>query len=95
MTGLGMIVLYLGYAVIYWAIQSFQGNSQDSFISYLIPGAPTNSGGSSQSTSPAGTPPGVKGPVGANGQTIPVPNTPADQKSAVKIPPGVTGPMTG
>lgn len=66
MTGLGMIVLYIGYAALYWAIESFQGNDQQSFISYLVPFAPQTPsdvgavGTKTSNSTPAPTPADVK-----------------------------------
>ena len=37
MMGVGMIVMYLGYAIIYWGVNAIQSKSQPSFVSYLIP----------------------------------------------------------
>ena len=52
MTGIGLLLIYLGYAIIYWSLNSIQGNQQDSFAKYLFPFAP-------QSTTPSGTGPGT------------------------------------
>ena len=71
MSGLGIIVMYVGYAVIYWALQAFQGNSQDSFISYILPFAPKNPG---VTTIPA---------AGGGSNSTPAP-APADTKAAAK-----------
>jgi hypothetical protein len=35
--GLGMIVAFLGYAILYWGIQSLQGNTQDPFVKSILP----------------------------------------------------------
>lgn len=37
MTGIGLILVAIGYAIVYWGIQAIQGNQQDSFISYVFP----------------------------------------------------------
>ena len=83
--GLGMIVMYVGYAILFWTIQAFQGNSQDSFTSYLLPFAPKN--------------PGVAtlGSLGGGSNSTPAP-TPADTKAASKAtpaPPTTKAPGSG
>jgi hypothetical protein len=37
MTGVGLFMISLGYAIVYWGIQAIQGNPQGSFVSYLFP----------------------------------------------------------
>lgn len=55
--GIGLILTYLGYAICYWALRAIQGESQDSFGSYLFPTAKTTGGGGSTSPpTPAGSP---------------------------------------
>jgi hypothetical protein len=57
MTALGLFLMYLGYAVLYWGWNGIQGKSQDSFASYLIPSAPNpkTSGGGGQATASSPT----------------------------------------
>ncbi len=75
--GLGLIVSYIGYAVLYWTIQAFQGNSQDSFTSYLLPFVPKNPGVATLGS----------GSGGGGSNSTPAP-TPADIKTASKAPTG-------
>lgn len=68
MTGIGLFLIYLGYAVIYWSLRAIQGESQDSFITYLYPSA-NKSGGGSQNASPptpAGSPANTKAAANAS-----------------------------
>lgn len=37
MAGIGLVVMYLGYAMAYWALQSIQGKPQTHFVTYLLP----------------------------------------------------------
>lgn len=37
MTGIGLFLGYLGYAICFWAWEGINGNSQDPFIDYLLP----------------------------------------------------------
>lgn len=39
MTAIGLFVFFLGYAVLYWGLQAVQGNSQQSFVTYIVPWA--------------------------------------------------------
>ena len=86
MMGLGIVVMYLGYAILYWAIEAIQGNSQDSLSSYIIPFAPKNPG--------VATIPIIGGGSAASAKTP----APADTKTAAKttapvaiVPPTVQG----
>lgn len=74
MTGLGLILLQIGYAVVYWGLQAIQGNSQDSFVSYVLPFA------SKYPTMPAPTSPAKSSSSsgnnsGAGSQSSPPPRT--------------------
>lgn len=79
MTGIGIILIYLGYAIYYWALNAIQGKSQDSFAHYILPFAPKQSAGFS---------PNVSGNVASTGgspsATPPAPGAPAATKSATK-----------
>lgn len=58
MTGLGLILIQLGYAVVYWGLQAIQGNPQDNFVSYILPFAskyPTQPASQSGSGNKSGT----------------------------------------
>jgi uncharacterized membrane protein YdbT with pleckstrin-like domain len=81
MSGIGLIVSYLGYAVLYWALQSFQGNQQSSFISYILPFAPKD-GGTDMLATLGDSTPGLK-------STTPSKNPPANP------PPGSNGNLPG
>lgn len=35
--GFGLMIAYLGYAILYWGVEAIQGKPQDSFASYLLP----------------------------------------------------------
>lgn len=37
MTGIGLFLIALGYAIVYWGVHAIQGKSQGSFVSYLFP----------------------------------------------------------
>lgn len=37
MTGVGLFMVALGYAIVYWGVQAIQGHTQGSFVSYLFP----------------------------------------------------------
>lgn len=37
MSGIGLVVSYIGYCILYWALQSIQGKTQPSFAKYLFP----------------------------------------------------------
>lgn len=37
MTAIGLLLAFFGYAIIYWALNAIQGNSQQSFITYVFP----------------------------------------------------------
>lgn len=50
MTGIGIIILYWGYACVSWGVNAFQGNSQSPFVSQIFPFA------QSTATSPSSTP---------------------------------------
>lgn len=79
MTGIGVFLVYLGYSVTYWALQSMQKNAQPSFIYYLFPLAPKNQRGvataggistpSNPSPAPADTKKTQKAPTGKLPQT--------------------------
>ena len=59
MTAIGLFSMFLGYCLIYWALQAFEGNQQDSFVTYIFPGAnpgQTPAPGSSTANPPSGSP---------------------------------------
>jgi hypothetical protein len=35
--GLGLIIMYIGYAIIYWGVNAIQGKRQDTFVTYILP----------------------------------------------------------
>ena len=37
MTGLGLMVAFIGYCIVYWGIQAIQLNDQPPFMSYIAP----------------------------------------------------------
>lgn len=37
MTGVGLLLIVLGYAIVYWGVQAIQGKPQGSFVSYVFP----------------------------------------------------------
>lgn len=37
MTGIGLILIAIGYSITYWGVQALEGHSQGSFVSYLFP----------------------------------------------------------
>lgn len=39
MIGIGILTMFIGYAIIYWAINAFEGKSQNPFITYIFPWA--------------------------------------------------------
>jgi hypothetical protein len=63
MMGIGIFLLYLGYAVFYWGLNSMEKKPQDSFITYLFPFA--SGGGGTVSPSPDG----AASPTGNSGNT--------------------------
>lgn len=34
---LGLILILLGYSVLYWGFQAIQGKSQPGFVTYILP----------------------------------------------------------
>jgi hypothetical protein len=37
MTGIGLFLGAISYAIIYWGVQAVQGNHQGTFMSYVFP----------------------------------------------------------
>lgn len=37
MAGVGLLIAFIGYAVLYYGVNAIQGNSQGSFVSYVFP----------------------------------------------------------
>lgn len=67
MAGIGLLVSYLGYAVVYWALESIQGNAQPSFSNYLFPFTKKNT--SKDNLAKVIQFPGNGGPPGTQGPT--------------------------
>lgn len=40
MTGIGILLIFLGYATATWGVNSIQGNKQAPFVSQIFPFAP-------------------------------------------------------
>lgn len=88
MAGIGIIVMYIGYAIVLWGVNSFQGNSQAPFISQIFPfDSPTTA-----PTSPTvKAPPGTEGPQGT---TTKAATTNLGKTVKNSAPPGLQGPVT-
>lgn len=37
MAGLGILIAFFGYAILYWGVEAIQGNNQPHFVTYVFP----------------------------------------------------------